>query len=1459
MRPQFPRPYKPFDRKPISRIYVENINNTSTINNFFSLINEGNETKMKDFIYLNPNIINSIDEETGDGVIHALIKNSIMTESEKYTLIKYFLIRGVPVTLFNKRKLTPLHLASQMQYESIVELLIKYKADINATDANHMNSLHMAVIGTSQSCPDENNNEVETKVIIPKTQLKTDELQKMIKTLSENMEPLKTINQDTIEHISKNIVLIPKVHQIFTKEKSQMNESIDKIMLNLNLTNDEKQMKISEIRNETMNRCNNAIINEYSVGGLFGEFETDIDVSGNCKLSKTIDEYVGEALDRIKTSITGIFDLIRDRFVNIKTMKDESFTGSRHVLQQILIVRYIDAFRSIEILQKQILATPPQNSYNKLYDNKSSLVNIKNDLNRLIAAETTAAGNNSMNSTSFNTQLTTANATDTIALNFLKKHFAITSNIIPIVDNVLFVYSDEIGKLFKHVDGAQITNNIDVLSKTSIMINIPDVNDLSDSLYRTYDSTTSIILPSGNPSIDNIDPNIKSPLSFAPDKFDEFVHGASKVSINLTSVLKPHNTILTLYGFLEKSIRNIAQMLSNMINARSFDLYTDAMLYIPLILSGCMNILLLEKKLSTVSVGIKKNIDIIINRFNEIKKIGDSGALNLILRKFEYCANVLKTNEINSMNTHLIIRDILDHVTEIHIRLNEYNSFYYTTQFSMTDKDFIVKNIFNSPLKNTIVNSTVVSDIDINKYIAMLQTYFGENKTIKYLSDTASTINTNIPDLTYHSFHNVNMININLYNNIHNIYIAMPYTDYNNTFVDIKDIYNGTTAQFNYKTDLMNVDILENVFGNYLLFQKYAMMYRVLNHPKNYNDEVKMMVDIFKITDDEARKIICKIHSQILSNTINGFFKTYILNVSQNFMLETPLSQIEIQNVFNVGNYKVSTFEIEEITDKLYRDFTGGKIITPKKIENIYRNTIGSCFKINTDLIKLLIKNNINLVQKDINNKIPIHYALEFKDLGIVKILTKDTDNFYSKYPEIKKFFSKLFDDTVSEITDDKISFKYLIKRLNERMTKQLESRTEINTNFLSTTDLIVPMFITLINAQIAKMIFTNRHGYNGRDVWTIRDSNNMFKENVPNYLDPIIQYKLSNKNDIPDVVDMSYSENVRKLKESYESTQYKHTTAIHHLKKINKILDQIQDQTDESHKLIKNINSESISDHIDEKKIDDTKREKIMDLPGVVGLIDLSESMISMKKYSITDIHRSIVESGPDGTKISDYQSMWKYYIDSDKNKYISNIYVEGISRLTDDNSGLSKPTKKLFKFMATISKNYFELPKEYNETTNYFMHEVIDIITHIVKYTVLSSLYKSIVKLFIKELSTRHPKKGTLEIKQMIVTNLDKKLENYIINDCGLQIVKQTLNIYDDNDKDRAMTIEMVFKNILERAKLTNNTAPITSNLETYIIPYYQAYLDVVIKELFDIINKYMHHLQGIHQMIKIKEKLY
>ena len=194
-------------------------------------------------------------------------------------------------------------------------------------------------------------------------------------------------------------------------------------------------------------------------------------------------------------------------------------------------------------------------------------------------------------------------------------------------------------------------------------------------------------------------------------------------------------------------------------------------------------------------------------------------------------------------------------------------------------------------------------------------------------------------------------------------------------------------------------------------------------------------------------------------------------------------------------------------------------------------------------------------------------------------------------------------------------------------------------------------------------------------------------------------------------------------------------------------------------------------------------------------------------------------------------------------------------------------------------LCKDYEELPLEYNNT-NYVLKQTIDIISHCLKHTLLTSMYHSIVKTITKYVKSINPPPNNnvttslkyddiqysefinKSVESILVTenNNQSSLIKYIFDFLPLKLVKITMNIFDgDSDPDRIYNRDDLYEKILKIIML-NTSLPLSDNssliknMKEILIPYFKDFNELFINEAKILVDGYFGYLISESNLLKI-----
>jgi ankyrin repeat protein len=157
IKPKFDQTRRTDYRSPTMKVAGPHITqyeyDPEVVKELFNSVYENNFNKTFK-IFTDEKIPYTVVDDKKNTVLHIIIENDPVKYSESY---KISMINKIPnfteLSLYpNNMGVTPLHLAAQMQYIRIIDMLCNKFSNINVVDATGMTPLHYAVIGYTYPC-----------------------------------------------------------------------------------------------------------------------------------------------------------------------------------------------------------------------------------------------------------------------------------------------------------------------------------------------------------------------------------------------------------------------------------------------------------------------------------------------------------------------------------------------------------------------------------------------------------------------------------------------------------------------------------------------------------------------------------------------------------------------------------------------------------------------------------------------------------------------------------------------------------------------------------------------------------------------------------------------------------------------------------------------------------------------------------------------------------------------------------------------------------------------------------------------------------------------------------------------------------------------------------------------------------------------------------------------------------
>ena len=1557
---------KPFIQRPIAQPYSKFTQPTDTkykylnkvnlperkidenlVSKLFLLVDEGNISKIKDFILQNAFLLNVKNDINKESVLHTVIKSENISNEDKTYLVKFFLFKGVSAVSFDKFNVTPIHLAVKNQLKDVVDLLIKYGADPNSLDSNNMNTLHYAVIGKNIKCPVKIE---ETQFIIPKKGIIKTKEQLILQDLFNNINNLyfmDTTTQNIFKNIYNNINNYNVLYDdIISQKKIELENKVAKILRKEDTSIEQKSElikdeidKISdELKGSFMKELDNNVIDfskNFNYDTTNNKITFDHDLLNLEKLNKSSLINLSKSLTEIDTEINKLINSVDNTNKNISNIKQE--LANIKWLNRTLVINYVwvntshtndIAFDSTRNIPFRATYTNNPNipvteakldEIYKLDDNKKTIKDYNLILIDGYAIDITTQYNNfdlNIDSEDSNTASEYKRAT----LEEENKTQAIEKNVLG------YDILDWASIHHKKLPDGRNTYSFPY----SFSVNgVDPAYTLSDDVKRTFLKPVHVLYNLLNEQIHIIKTNFGVINEYIKhiEGWNIMIHIVPSIIICIFNSIKMLKFIDEELKIINQKLPQIRQLFIDKQNANK-SLSNTSLGHYWIYEKAIEAVDICNRELNHIQPNTQYNLILnIIQKYNVIiDKIRDLQGFTHIR---EYHSN-FKLNDINNIsNTDT---EFLKNTYTLNTRIFSNNFDTYKLNFDKYKQLDLIENtrqffetnyldtLFDETKNNFYNNSTRKADID--KYLRI-----NPNFNYKYPDDSNKQ-----------AFRkNESFMNINPYTdpNINHIYHIYRFNTDN-----IKFQSNFNDPQNTRTKDQANNNTIVNTIGNHYILQKHSLIHYISNifienpalYPNFTNQIITINNDLYlkiatnledyknlymnkmKITENNFQYTHYKLLVDVLAETFDNYIEFLIKQKSKQIAydlfesykirdINTNIVKIAskssdnfpiIKNGKQFRNLGISTKltidEIENLEASEYYDYIDNDLIKKTKSIEYYKTDSNTCYQINQDIIKTLIDNKANLSQKDNSGRIPIMYALEFKNLHLIGLLSKANGiKFYKNNQDVINYFNTLIKSTINELVIEG-SYDEFYEKYERKLIKKLESKTEINTNILASVEYTIPMYLSLLNSLLFNVLLNYKYKYTQDDLNKLLKLFRPVDKNL--YYGPIL-YKIDSEIDLKDQSKI-ISKGVldKEIKKIEDKIKFEESAKLESENEIKDIIAQSDLFETVRHKQLNLIITDLSKSIIDSKAKENLLKK--LNITENLKKIDKSKIKFSDKSIkNVSNMYNNIFKNILNDTSVNGYNSksfdvkryktLWKNYItEKQDSKYISNIHLVSMNFI-DNNLTQNKLNKnldifnKLFEVFNQVSKDYSDSPLEFN-MTNYHLEESLKLIIHTLTHTVINYLYFTIAKMLIKQLEETYDNKmhaSKKEYQEYIIDLLQQILDNrgsnselitYLFEDMPKKLVKCTLNIYDtDADPDYKKPIDSIFSEIIKIIKTsslnminTGDDSELIKNMTAYVIPYYKEYSIVIINELYDLTKNFFKHLEGMHNLIQIYTNL-
>lgn len=787
----------------------------------------------------------------------------------------------------------------------------------------------------------------------------------------------------------------------------------------------------------------------------------------------------------------------------------------------------------------------------------------------------------------------------------------------------------------------------------------------------------------------------------------------------------------------------------------------------------------------------------------------------------------------------------------------------------------------------------------------------------------------------------------------------------------------GSLSPVDYDKSKSIPPIIGTFLGTYMKILKYSIvrwiiknMFKIIQSTKvskeyekykNAIDDVMNEVQEFTSFNDTNKSFILVLIGKYVDSTLIDFIKG-VITLKTNKITADILEQPEISKNFSelIKNNIILPLKDKDIKfttklDEIYNDvlfnyenevnivnsqiaaLTYGNLAEGQTKElNIHKminmnyeiNSLEQvCYKIDENLIKLLIDSGANVNERDNLGNTPLFYVINMQNKSLVKLLIDNKAIVWNK--NYKNRFGKnalkyALDNYLENLSVLMVDKYAVCSNLTDNLLKKFSKKSQdmYGNNIPKYSNMLLPMCLYLLNHQF--YLIGKSYPLN----WTF-SLNSELEKNIGlnvNQILPLLNTNIGDQElgnlELPNTqienLEIQLLENEIKTKQllhTYNNLSEELNSLVS--KKIHTESD-IRRIDDMQSKLI-DIQSDLDNLDIDHEsysnKITLSKENKENKIDFLRKFIEQNKQYLVdklSKKESVVEIYDSVfidVINQTDSSKLKNniidfsvdlktYPAIWKKFLKNHKKgtsdfTQIMDIISSYQFRLINDSKNDNivdnfdniNVVRNYYKNVTDPFINtFFEMSREYNYSTNYAMTIIMDILVHIIKRVICVNLYGTILKGLSKYVIATFPYDSNSKmykneeqyqkyILNLIIGTINEggkqgkggsRLLYYILNTLPLKIVKIILQIFEgddegENDPDRQNNLESIFDQITVILESTtsinlNKGNALTQGLKEHVYPYYIDFLEMFVKEMFNLMSNYMRTLQYQSKMLDI-----
>jgi ankyrin repeat protein len=1437
--------------------------------NLFIIVSGGNFMKIKQFLLEN-HISMVFRNEDEQSVAHIIIGNSNLSQIEKYELIKLAIEYGVNIQSYDKNGVTPLHLACQYQLRKIVELLLNSGCSTNVIDNQNKTPLHYAVIGEQVKCPERSlrdGAEYLVKQTFNKKSIKNEKIIELYKAINTYM--MKDTNtRDLLLHIKNTI---GDFENMFPFDMKNQNDSYQqelmKILENGIYSDEDKKQMISEKMLDQKKIFHQLI--ESKIG------------SGIVKL------IIPPQQTESAWSPDGINKLLEHESQNDYVMKlKESYDNDVSILNE---------------------------KYTTL------ILELKSDIGTIQTATKKVATTSQAAVAAANAKLAAANDAQDIANADAQ---AATVDTAEAMTDALNIANDMVDVAEVNLNAvAAVDSNVALVDTDVLFVSVEDkfsIPEIDSQIYVNINMRTEHKHNNGN--TDNIPISNKlNTLYYYLDKNIDHISEYNDINeiINYSNIqflfIKCINIIFILKYIIKEQLPDILKKFFEIKSLLS-DVHFNTIL---------TNIKTQIKNLENMYPHIKRMVDLLNEIISFIEK---KSALSCIIKYYnEYDFNTFYTNPKTNEITDIYDRPI----QQLKTLPNTFNDFVRLCTNNLFETKKILFEKFIPQITSLNYPSLISNDgesLPRIGFLAVIDDRYNENS---YINE--------YPDFNIFEYVNVNgnIINDEVFAQCYKNYEEIK--DLEPPKLDDGDFESENISKVD-KTLIGRIgkknpipldkskkmpSIIGKLLSQHMELLKFCIVRHMIEHVfKDFSNPVHA-----KEYETNLKTIVQQIHNQFneivqqkpgdygfiltlvgryVDGTIINFIKSCINDKANKLTLKTPdeLSKssvvlkthliqdedtgfkLDLNNIFSELMEVYNKTEIESKLKAHAVKLAISKLRETKSKDNIHKminynynlkQMDQACYKIDNQIIELLLEKGASANKQDIIGYTPIYYAIDMQNNNVIDQLIEKSSINFSNIGEqtILKKYKILLENVKYQICDE------ITNQFREELNKKTENKT-----IPEYTNVILKILLYLINHQFYII------GNNYPRMWTFEDNKKLKeKMNFDNTNILILEIINVKNNEEENEYDKKHNKELLKLKEEIEQKNSEIDRQISDLNKEFKNPDTSNERKTEIKKLITTYEKKKLPDKFKDLSSPDT-------FDHIKPFFDIKELLIKdITKIKLSDkvnelyesFFKEIINNGStlyDYNKIdiTTYPELWKLYFISPNNKdHDHTQIIDNISKYILEQLNLSDPDLELVsKYYKNVieqfTKDYEELPDEYkyNPISNYALNIIIDIIIHIVQRVIMVSFFGTLVKVIIAYImslnaylddKSKSKSNYIFEVLEKIITGEDpeSKLMKYIFDVLPTKLVKVVLKIYSgDNDPDRDNTIEKLLApitNMIETNMILSikSDSSLIENLNKDVYKFYKKYFELIISQMKTLADNYLQSLTHQSSSLEILKKLF